>query len=281
VTEPQFIKTRHGEVAVHVDEQPGEPIVMLHGLGGDHHQVQAFLPEPRITPDIVMQRIAVDMRGHGDTAVLGDPSTLNIRSFAEDVRDVILGLDQVNQATPLTVLGISMGAAVTIEFTCGFPELVSRIILIRPSWDGRSRAEHSAVFPVLSRFLAESGPAGLDPFMETPEYQAVAELSPTMAASLRKQFARKDAQQRAAVLEYIPRSAGMRTEAEISTISVPALVLGAPNDPNHPLEFAETLAGVIPNARLVRLPVKLESPGDHEAGLRAAVSGFLRATRRQ
>lgn len=261
-----------------MDEQPGEPIVMLHGLGGDHHQVQSFLPEPQITPDIVMRRIAVDMRGHGDTAEVGDPSTLNIRSFAEDVRDVILGLDQT---TPLTVLGISMGAAVTIEFTCHFPELVSRIILIRPSWDGRSRAEHSAVFPVLSRFLAESGPAGLGPFMETPEYRAVAKLSPAMATSLRKQFARKDAQQRAAVLEYVPRSAEMRTEAEISTISVPALVLGAPNDPNHPLEFAETLAGVIPNARLVRLPVKLESPGDHEAELRAAVSGFLRDTHRQ
>lgn len=274
MTQPRYVKTRHGEVAVHLDEQPGEPIVMLHGLGGDHHQVQAFLPEPWITPDIVMRRVAVDMRGHGDTAVLGDPETLNIRNFAEDVHDVICSLDDVN--TPLTVLGISMGAAVTIEFACRFPQLVSRIILIRPSWDGTSRAEHSAVFPVLSRFLAESGPAGLDPFMKTPEYQAVAELSPAMAASLRKQFTRKDGQKRAAVLEHIPRSPQMRTEAEIARISVPALVLGAPNDPNHPLEFAETLSGVIPNAQLVRLPAKLESPGAHETELRAAVSGFLR-----
>lgn len=278
MTEPQYIKTRHGELAVHVDEQPGEPVVMLHGLGGDHHQVQAFLPDPRVAPDQVMQRIAVDMRAHGDTAVVGEPDTLTIRSFAEDVHDVILGL---GLATPLTVLGISMGAAVTIEFACRFPELVSRIILIRPSWDGNSRAEGSAVFPVLSRFLAESGPSGLEPFMQTPEYQFVASRSPTMAASLRKQFARQDGQQRAAVLEYIPQSPDMRTAAEISGISVPALVLGAPNDPNHPLACAENLAGTMPNARLGRLPMKLETPGQHEAELRAAVSGFLRGTRRQ
>lgn len=277
VSKAQHVKTRHGELAVYVDEQPGEPIVMLHGLGGDHHQVQAFLPDTRITPDLVMQRVAVDMRGHGDTAVVGEPATLNIRSFAEDVKDVIDGL---GQATPLTVLGISMGAAVTIEFTCRFHELVSRIILIRPSWDGRTRAQASSVFTVLSRFLAEAGPAGLDAFMQTPEYQAVAEKSPTMAASLRKQFSRKDGQERAAVLEYIPQSPGMRIEEEISTIRVPALVLGAPNDPNHPLECAVTLAETIPDARLVRLPRKLETPGDHETQLRAEVRGFLRDTLR-
>lgn len=278
MTEPRYVKTRHGEIAVHADEQAGEPVVMLHGLGGDHHQVQAFLPEPRITPNLVMQRVAVDMRGHGDTVVLGEPDTLTIRSFAEDVQDVVVGL---GLPTPLTVLGISMGAAVTVELACRFPELVSRIILIRPSWDGRSRAAGSAVFPVLSRFLAASGPAGLDEFMQTPEYQAVASQSPAMAASLRKQFTRNHGQQRAAVLQFIPQSPGMRTTAEISAISVPALVLGAPHDPNHPLAFAETLAGVIPHAELVRLPAKLESPGGHETALRTAVSGFLRGPRRQ
>lgn len=277
----QFVKTRHGELAVHVDDQPGEPLIMLHGLGGDHLQVQAFLPEPRLADGIVMRRIAPDMRGHGDTTMTGDHSVLNIRAFAEDVHDVIFSLGQTVGVPPATVLGISMGAAVTLELACRWPDLVTKIILIRPSWDGVSRSDSASVFPVLSRFLRESGPAGLDAFTQTAEYRAVAEVSPPMAASLRKQFARQNAQERAAVLEYIPSSFPMRTLPEISAITVPALVLGAPGDPVHPLPFAETLASAMPNARFTRLPRKLESPGEHEAELRTAVSGFLRDTQHE
>ena len=55
----------------------------------------------------------------------------------------------------------------------------------------------------------------------------------------------------------------------------PTLVIGAPDDPLHPVEFAQELAGLLPWARLALITPRDLSPERNLADLRAAAGGFI------
>ena len=112
----------HGHRRAFVKAGSGPALLLLHGLGCDHH-----------TWDPVLQRlsrhftvIAPDLLGHGESdKPRGDYS---VAGYANGMRDLltVLGIDKV------TVVGHSLGGGVAMQFAYQFPERTERLCLVAP-----------------------------------------------------------------------------------------------------------------------------------------------------
>jgi pimeloyl-ACP methyl ester carboxylesterase len=253
---------QRGRLAVLSDGGDAPAAVLLHGLGGDRAQAMN-----QLRPDAAYRRVAFDMRGHGATRGLGAPQSLTLEDFA---RDVLSELPDEK----VKLLGVSMGAAVALYVAAIAPERVARLVLVRPAWLDQAMPVNLAIFPIIGELL-QSG-ADVESLTACADYRRIASVSSAMAASLRGQFSRPMARERADVLRRIPASSPL-PRAQWDAIDMAALVLGAATDPVHPLQFAEEIAAALPNARFAGLPAKQERPGRHEEALRDATTRFFAA----
>src|SRR5207244_2936176 len=98
----------------------GLPFVFQHGLGGDVSQpFGLFRPPPGF------RLLAFDCRGHGETRPLGDPEKVGIAPIADDLLALLDHL-RIGRAV---IGGISMGAAVALNFTLRYPQRVAGLVL--------------------------------------------------------------------------------------------------------------------------------------------------------
>ena len=105
--------------------QPRLAFVFQHGLGGDRRQPMELYAH---RDDVHL--LAIDCRGHGKTAPLGDPDLLGFDTFADDV---VALLDHLGIAE-FVAGGISMGAGVALNLTLRYPQRVKGLLLVRPAW---------------------------------------------------------------------------------------------------------------------------------------------------
>ncbi len=98
----------------------GEPLLLLHGLGGTRatwrHLIDALAKSYLV--------IAPDLAGHGESEDAGGDVSLGAQ--ANNLRDLLvaLGHHRVN------VIGHSLGGGVAMQFAYQFPERVNRLVLI-------------------------------------------------------------------------------------------------------------------------------------------------------
>src|SRR5262249_6583263 len=116
----------HDHIQFHYrDEGSGLPFFFQHGLGADISQpFSLFRPAPSV------RLIAFDARGHGQTNPLGPPEKLGLTTSANDALALMDHL-RIRQAV---VGGISMGAAIALNFVLRYPERVVGLVLSRPAW---------------------------------------------------------------------------------------------------------------------------------------------------
>lgn len=117
-------------VSLFVDDGgTGEPAVLLiHGLGGNTSQWKAQLEHLRKK----RRALAVDLRGHGRTALPGD-GVFDIEAMAADVKD----LADSSRLQRFVLAGHSAGASVAIAFSGNDPERVLGLFLVDPAGDDR------------------------------------------------------------------------------------------------------------------------------------------------
>lgn len=260
----------------HVVTGEGPPVLLLHGLGGGREQALGLLPaEDRYT------RIVPEMPGHGGSAIDAD-EPVTFAHFADLTAELLDGLVAAGRvpAGPMPVVGVSMGAGVALALAAARPDLVDRLVLIRPSWLDRSPAPNLAPFGVVAELLAELGPAsGEEAFEASAVHCGIAREAPAMARSLLGQFRRPGARENSRVLAELPRSLPLPDREAYRRLTVETLVLVAPRDPVHPLDLGLRLAGLLPRARARQLPRKLLDPTAHDAAVRLAVHEYLGQTR--
>ena len=197
--------------------------------------------------------LGFDCRAHGQTHPLGPPEKISLQSFADD----LLALMDFLQIEKAVVGGISMGAAVALNFVLRHPHRALGLVLDRPAWLDTPRRDNMAFFTVIADLLRRHGPQkGLELFKQTDTYQSALAASPTTAASLAGQFLQPQAQERVARLERIPLDCPAPDRRQWRAIAVPTLVLANGRDAIHPLEYGVTLAREIPGAEFKELTPK-------------------------
>ncbi|WNV86005.1 alpha/beta hydrolase [Umezawaea sp. Da 62-37] len=247
----------------------GPPVLLLHGLGGDRRQALGLLPD-----DLDATRIAPDLPGHGDTDLVeGEPITF--AAFAALTADLLdTSLPQGRRS--VAVVGVSMGAGIAVALAAARPDLVERLVLIRPAWLDERPAPNLAPFRRIALLLETLGvDAGREAFQDTPQFREIEAAAPAMAMSLLGQFGRPHAVERARVLDRMPGDLPLPDRGAYSAVGVDTVVVAAPDDPVHPESVARTLSGWLPRARLVAVPRKAPDPTEHQNAVQREVVAAL------
>lgn len=240
--------------------------VLLHGLGGDSAQPLGLTGDELGSLEVDL--LAPDARAHGRTPVIGPAAAFRTDALAADVLALVdrLGFGRHR----LLPIGISMGAAVALRLAEIAGDRLSGALLIRPAFGPQPWPAHAAVFAVIADLLRRFGPAGADRFVETPEYRAVAAVSASGAASLVEQFSKPQAVERVVRLEAVPANTAVDWNG-VRDLGLPVTVVGAPQDPVHPLELATLWQQRIRGATLALVPARDEDPIGYAGALERIV----------
>jgi pimeloyl-ACP methyl ester carboxylesterase len=259
-----------------------------HGIGGTLGQPFRFLirtdeKNPAVHNQADIQtppfRLAsFDFRAHGATPV-GDPEKLRIDRFADDL---IGFLDYLK--TPTAVFGgISMGAAVALSAALRYPQRCLGLVLSRPAWlNGSMSPTAVAAYREAARLLQdEPSPQSALHKLEMSEiYRRLAAVSADAGKSLLGQVrcvVSDQSLREAAIarLQSLPTGQPGLDLKSAAGVTVPTLIMATPNDPIHPVCFAEALAGAIPQASFVKLAPKELNDGPHIEEVNARIFQFL------
>jgi sugar phosphate isomerase/epimerase/pimeloyl-ACP methyl ester carboxylesterase len=245
----------------------GVPFIFQHGLTAD--VTQPFL---LFQPPSGFRLYSFDCRAHGQTRPVGPEDKISIAAFADDLGAFMDHL----KLEKAVVGGISMGAAVALNFTLRNPHRVRALVLQRPAWLDGPRKENVEVYSTMAQIIRQyGGVKGLDVFKATPLFQKIFKESPNAAKSLIGQFLHPRAEESVALLEKIPLDAPNLDRAEWRAINVPTLVLANRQDPIHPYEFGEIIAREIPGAEFKELTPKSVSVEKHNAEVQQFIEDFL------
>ena len=259
---------RHDSINIHYQGAGrGVPFFFQHGLGGDVSQ-----PFGLFKPPAGFRLLCFDCRAHGQTRPVGPDDKIGIASFADDLLALMdhLGIAQA------IVGGISMGAAVALNFTLRYPERVRALIMQRPAWLDGPRHENVEVYTFMAQLIRLHGAQkGLEVFKQSALYQKAARQSPNTAKTLTAQFLHPRAEEMVVLFERIPLDAPSHDRAGWHAIHVPTLVLANHQDPVHPFEFGATLAREIPGAEFKELTPKAVSVEQHNAETQRFIEDFL------
>lgn len=247
--------------------------VLLHGLGADRGQPLALFGPVLAGLGVPAEAIAApDVRAHGASTRIGDTADFALDRLAREVAA------EADASEPVTIIGISMGAALALRICLLGLLPVERAVFVRPAFADRSLPANLRPFPVIGELLRELGPLeGAARFRRTEPYARVADESPAGGRGLLTQFTSPDAARRAIRLVEIPRNRAFDADGDLAALGgrgIRSLVVGAPRDPVHPFRLAERWAGGL-GAPLERVPPRDDGQAAQDAAMREIVGGWL------
>lgn len=248
--------------------------LLLHGLGGDRSQPLSLLG-PALPADATI--LAPDLRAHGASTLIGNADDFSLDAMTSELAHAAeyAGLAD----GPLTIIGISLGAALALRLAATGLFDVERFIALRPAFTDEPLPRNLAVFPVIAELLHRHGAEHAERlFRSTSLYRELFDASPLGAAGAIEQFRKPDAVRRAVRLVELPRNRafdrGLDTRGLLA--AVPTTIIAAPRDPLHPLSVAELWHRLLPDATLTQLPARDDGLRAYVAATREATAAALR-----
>jgi len=223
-----------------LDRGSGPTLVLLHGLLWSSRM---FVRLRRLVPG--NRVILLDLRGHGLSERPADPDLYTWKTLSSDVISLLDHLD-IDQAV---VGGLSLGANVTIATALAHPERCRGLVIEMPVLE-RGRVPATRAFGALARAIEAGGP-GLTGASWLLRRLPATGLIPELAAI--RDVASVHPKSAAAVIRGLI-AVGLPTddEAAITSLNMPALVIGHRRDPLHVMDDARELADALPDGRFVR-----------------------------
>lgn len=206
----------------------GEPFLLLHGGLGSMDMFAPLLP---ILAD-GRQVIAVDLYGHGRTALVDRP--MSLIDMGDDMAVILkaLGYQHVD------VLGYSLGGGVAFRLAVQHPETVRRLALVSAGF------AQDGFYPEMLPMQAQVGAAMADSMKETPMYKSYVAVAPKpedfpklldrMGALMRTPYNWAD---------------------DVKTLTMPVMLVYGDSDmyrPEHIVEFYHLLGGGLRDAGWMR-----------------------------
>jgi pimeloyl-ACP methyl ester carboxylesterase len=258
----------HQSIRFHFGERgEGVPFVFQHGLGSDQNQ-----PFGMFAPPTGCRLLSFDFRAHGLTEPIGPLRDIRICRFADDLA-AFLDFLQIERAI---VGGISLGAAVALNFAVRFKSRVKGLVLSRPAWFVGPNYENASRFILICSLLRQLDPRqGKLFFQQTKVYQDVLTESSESAGSLLSQFDAPGGVERSVRLDQLAIDAPLRSLDEYKKVDVPALVLANKKDPIHDFSLGLNVAGAIETAEFEEITAKAIGIDRHREDVQRHISKFL------
>lgn len=220
--------------------QGSRPMVLLHG------QLLSQTMQEALAQSLAgrgQQVITLDLLGHGKSDRPDEMSLYSMARFAEQVRALLDHLD-LDKAV---VGGTSLGANVALEFAALAPERLQGLFIEMPVLEHGVVAAVMIFAPLLEVMV-----------LAKPLVRAVSavwslvprERLPLMGRIVVEALA-QDHNASASILQGLVYGRTAPPASIRRTFDVPALVVGHPGDPLHPLSDAEALCREIPEATLL------------------------------
>lgn len=140
----------------------GEPLVLLHGGLGSTDMFAPIIP----SLSNCHQVIAVDLQGHGRTADIERP--LSIEALADDVAALLkyLGIERAD------IMGYSLGGGVALRIAVQHPNVVGKLVLVSAAF------KRDGWYPEIQAGMSQIGPAAAEPMKQTPMHKMYATVAP-------------------------------------------------------------------------------------------------------
>jgi 3-oxoadipate enol-lactonase len=238
----QCVSVRGVELAYEVSGT-GPDLIWGHGLTLDRTSDAAMglLDWGRIPASVVRY----DARGHGAS---GTTLEIDTYSWLELARDQ-LALAHALGISAYVAAGASMGCGTALHAAMLGPEKVKALVLALPPTAWEKRAAQATQWNLMATMIESEGLEAFlaaraafdppDPFVRDEEYRV------RQAAAVRAWEPN-----RLALIMRGATVANLPDRADIAALHVPALILAWTGDPIHPLETAEELQSLLPEAEL-------------------------------
>ncbi|MBG1231289.1 alpha/beta fold hydrolase [Aestuariivirga litoralis] len=229
----------------------GPPILLIHGFASNIYVNWRDTSWVKTLTHGGYRVVAIDNRGHGESAKLYDSEQYSAPAMADDARRLMDHL-QIEKAV---VMGYSMGARISAFLTMQYPERVS-----------------AAIFAGLASRMI-TGVGGSEEIAQALEADNLAEVTDRDARGFRI-FADSTKSDRKALAACIRFSRVKIKPEGLAAITCPVLVVAGEKD-----EVAGDVTGltsVIPGARGVVLANRNHMNAVGDSGYKAAVIDFLK-----
>lgn len=233
----------------------------LEGRGPDVVLIHAFQMDLRewdgVVPTLTGSRrvLRYDVRGHGTSKVDGDlPST---------VVDLLGLLDELKIQRP-TLVGLSMGATIALDFTVTHPDRVDRLVLVSPGPPGVPGGKSPEwLKPVFDAVRAGDARKATELWWQSPLFDRAR--ANEKASGNYKQIVTDNYR----IWTFARRPPALEPPAgtRLKEIRVPMLTVAGDADPLGGQEIARAIAAGVPDGRVVVLPdaghmLSFERPAD-------------------
>jgi pimeloyl-ACP methyl ester carboxylesterase len=233
-----------------IDEGEGEPILLIHGFGSNHEVNWVGTGWVELLTRQGRRVIALDNRGHGQSAKLYDPADYHPSVMAADALAL---LDHLRIGSAV-VMGYSMGARISAFLALEHAQRVDALIL---GGLGVRLVHGDALPPTI-------GPA-----MEAASLEDVTDPIGRMFRA----FADKSGADRRALAACIRGSRVQLNRAEVGRILQPTLIAVGTRDPIA--GSARELADMMPNAGVLDIPNRDHNPAVGDKVYKHGVLAFL------
>jgi 2-succinyl-6-hydroxy-2,4-cyclohexadiene-1-carboxylate synthase len=249
-----FAQSREGFTAngIHYRvEGRGADVVMIHGFHMDLREwddvVQAMGESRRV--------VRYDVRGHGTSKV--------VTPLPSSVADLRSMLDEL-KISRATIVGLSMGSNIALDFALTHPDRVERLVLLSPGLAGiKASASLEWMRPIVGAVKSGSPDRAAELWWESPLLEGARRAGP------------RSARYRSIVLENAavwtisapPPQLEPPAGTRLKEVSMPTLAVAGEFDQSGSLEFARMIASGTPQGRVITLPaawhmLSIEKPMD-------------------
>ncbi len=234
----------------YLDEGEGDPIVLVHGFASSKNVNWVY---PTWVSDLRKdgrRAIALDNRGHGESAKLYDPAQYSIPAMAGDV---IALMDQLDIARA-DVMGYSLGARIT-------------------AWLGLKQPARlrSAILGGIGIAMIDGGGPG-ENVAKALEAPTLEDVTDPVGRTFRA-FADQTRSDRLALAACLRGSRGLMTREEAAAIAVPALI--AVGTADEVAGSAAALGKIIPGSEVLAIPNRDHMRAVGDKAYKAGVADFL------
>ena len=243
----------HGDVEIaYLDEGEGDPILLVHGFASTKNVNWAYPGWVTELKQLGRRVIALDNRGHGESAKLYDSAQYEIAFMASDVIALMDHL-QIDRAD---IMGYSLGSRMTAVLALQSPQRLRSIIL-----------------GGIGIGLIDGGGPG-ENVAEALEAPSLDDVSDPVGRTFRA-FADQTRSDRLALAACLRGSRRLMTREEAAAIPVPALIAVGTTD--EIAGSAAALGEIIPGSRVLDIPNRDHMRAVGDKVYKSGVAEFLSA----